>query len=79
MLARWGMCGAGMLIWRMNASRYKDAQLIRQRRTLSQRQHRASVMSTYHSASVGRYVYNLLLALGEMDQPHSFVGCIIQR
>jgi glycosyltransferase involved in cell wall biosynthesis len=26
-----------------------------------------------HFPGIGRYVYNLLLALGEMDQPHSFV------
>ena len=26
-----------------------------------------------HFPGIGRYVYNLLLALGELDQPHSFV------
>src|SRR6476469_9956704 len=27
-----------------------------------------------HFPGIGRYVYNLLLALGELDQPHSFVA-----
>ena len=64
MLARWDMYLVGTLIWCIDVSNYIERAIVR-----------IVIDARYvndHFPGIGRYVYNLLLALGEMDQPHSF-------